>query len=199
MLNHFPATKVSQQNYKAQQSIAGSILCFLLSMTQDTLPQRHRGGAFSCIRQRRDWCQRLLITQEDSLLFPTQILANLTWQETAKRYSKLPGKWRRCSNNRKGKAGCVLMNKSFNQKMSVDCGYMAAWYISGGTPQTYPPLDKLHYLAECAGSSLHGTTHQTPNPPPGNCHQDILAPGNSHLYNQLSQLALILSSALCNN
>lgn len=45
MLNHFPATTVSQQNHKAKQSIAGSILCFLLSMTQDTLPQRDRGGA----------------------------------------------------------------------------------------------------------------------------------------------------------
>lgn len=47
MLNYFPATEVSQQNYKAQQSIAGSILSFLLSMTQDTLQQRHRGGALA--------------------------------------------------------------------------------------------------------------------------------------------------------
>lgn len=199
MLNHFPATKVSQQNYKAQQSIAGSILCFLLSMTQDTRQQRHRGGAFSCIRKRRHWCQRLLITQEDSLLFSSQMLVNLTWQGTAKWYSKLPWKLRRCSNNRKGKAGCLLMNKSFNQKMSIDCGYMAAWYMSGGTPQMYPPLDKLHYLGECAGSSLHGTTHQALNPSPRNCHQDSLAPGNPHLYNQFSLLALILRSALCNN
>lgn len=186
---------------KLQGPTVNSWLHPLLSLVNDSghPPAEARGGAFSCIRKRRHWCQRLLITQEDSLLFPSQMLVNLTWQGTAKWYSKLPWKLRRCSNNRKGKAGCLLMNKSFNQKMSIDCGYIAAWYMSGGTPQMYPPLDKLHYLGECTGSSLHGTTHQTLNPSPRNCHQDSLAAGNPHLYNQFSLLALILRSALCNN
>lgn len=52
----------------------------------------------------------------------------------------------------------------------------------------YPQLDKLHYLGEFAGSSLRGTTHQTPNPSLGNCLQDSLTPGNPHLYNHLSLL-----------
>ena len=116
MVNYLPATKVSQQNYKARHSIASPTLCFLFKWPR--MPSRRGTWAVLSAAFSKEGTSvwRLRIPQEDSLLVPTQIPVNLTWHKAAKWELKLPWDLRRSWSNRKEEAGCLLINKSFNKK-----------------------------------------------------------------------------------
>lgn len=142
MVYYLPATKVSQQNYKVWHSIAGPILNFLFKWLR--IPSRMaRGRSFQLHFQAKALVSKDSASpRKTACSFQPKFLS--IWPDT-----KLPSDiwssleiWELRIIEKKKQVGFSLISHSI-KKMIFDCGYMAPWYISGGSPQTHPQWGKL--------------------------------------------------------